>query len=127
MTLANSDPQTMLAVTDLDRAQRFYEETLGLTKVDEEGEEVVVLRSGAGKINLYKSEFAGTNKATSLTWQVSDVRELVEELKAKGVAFEHYQMEGLKQDGDVYEAEEGDMQVAWFKDPDGNILSLVSN
>jgi hypothetical protein len=48
----------------------------------------------------------------------------VRELKAKGVAFEHYDLPGLKVEGDVHVGE--DMRIAWFKDPDGNILSIVS-
>jgi len=53
-----------------------------------------------------------------------DLEREVETLKGRGVRFEHYDMPGLTRQGDVHVA--GDMKVAWFKDPDGNILSLVS-
>jgi hypothetical protein len=49
---------------------------------------------------------------------------VVRALKAKGVTFEHYDMPGMKLEGDIHIG--GDMKIAWFKDPDGNILSIVS-
>ena len=67
--LGKSDATPMIAVTDLDRARRFYEETLGLKARDEWGEGVT-LESGDTAINLYKSAFAGTNKATALNFDV---------------------------------------------------------
>jgi hypothetical protein len=73
---------------------------------------------------VYRSRFAGTNKATALTWTVDDVEDVVRTLKGKGVKFEHYDMPGMKHDGDVHVA--GELKVAWFKDPDGNILSVVN-
>jgi hypothetical protein len=75
-------------------------------------------------INVYRSSFAGTNKATALTWVVDDVEEVVRTLKGKGVRFEHYDLPDTKLEGDVHLS--GDIKVAWFKDPDGNILSVVN-
>ncbi|MEA1071878.1 VOC family protein [Sphingomonas sp. LY160] len=120
--LGHADATPMIAVRDLDRAKAFYEGTLGLETIDEEAGEVLTMRSGDTLINVYRSEFAGTNKATSLTFEVDDIQAEVDELKGKSVAFEHYDMDGLTRNGDVYEAE--GMKTAWFKDPDGNILSL---
>lgn len=123
--LKDVDASANLAVKDLEAARRFYEGTLGLKKVDAEGDEVVVYQSGQTKINAYRSEFAGTNKATAVTWVVGDrLEQMVKELGAKGVKFEHYDMPGMVRKGDVHEGH--DMKVAWFKDPDGNILNLVS-
>jgi catechol 2,3-dioxygenase-like lactoylglutathione lyase family enzyme len=127
MNLAKNDAATMLAVKDLGRARRFYEDVLGLEKIDEEGDDVVAYRSGASTINVYRSEFAGTNKATAVTWEVDNIEDAIRDLKSKGVAFEHYQMPGLRQEGDLYVAEKGAMRTAWFKDPDGNILSLYAS
>ena len=60
-----------------------------------------------------------------MTWDVgNDVEAVVRALKAKGVSFEHYDMPGMMRKDDVHAA--GEMKVAWFKDPDGNILSLAS-
>ena len=120
--IGKSDATPMIAVKDLDRARRFYEDTLGLKTRDEWGEGVT-LESGGTAINLYKSEFAGTNKATALNFDVDDIDREVGELKDKGVMFEHYDLPGLEQKGDCYVAE--GMKTAWFKDPDGNILSLI--
>lgn len=101
-----------VAVRDLAQSRKFYEETLGLTVVQEEGGE-------AG------SQFAGTNKATAVTWQVGgDIEAIVKALRAKGVSFEHYDMPGIRREGDIHVA--GNLKNAWFKDPDGNIHALVS-
>jgi catechol 2,3-dioxygenase-like lactoylglutathione lyase family enzyme len=124
--LGENNAAASLAVKDLGRARKFYEDVLGLQAIDQEGGELVTYKSGASIINVYRSEFAGTNKATALTWQVTDIDAAVSDLKKKGVAFEHYQLPELKQEGDVYAAPDGHMRVAWFKDPDGNILNLVA-
>jgi len=120
--LGKADATPMIAVKDLDRARKFYEETLGLSEVDDFGEGFM-LKSGGTQLSVYRSEFAGTNKATALTFDVDDIDDEVRALKEKGIAFEHYDMEGLTANGDIYEGE--DMKTAWFKDPDGNILSLI--
>jgi len=127
MMLAKADAAANLAVKDLGKARQFYEDVLGLEPVAEEGGELVAYRSGNSTINVYRSDYAGTNKATAVTWEVDDVNEVVRDLKAKGVAFEHYDMSGMRQEGDVHVAEDGHMRIAWFKDPDGNILNLVAN
>ncbi len=121
--LGKTDPTPMIAVKDLDRARAFYEETLGLTTIDTLGEEVVSMKSGDTRIDVYRSEYAGTNKATALSFNVDDIASEVSGLKNKGVMFEHYDVDGLERDGDIYRAE--GMKTAWFKDPDGNILSLI--
>ena len=123
--LGSKQAATNIAVKDLARARKFYEGTLGLRKVDEDGEEVVTYKSGNAMIYVYRSEHAGTNKATALTWNAGDdVASEVEALKKKGVSFEHYDMPGMRREGDVHVGH--DMKVAWFKDPDGNILSIAS-
>jgi catechol 2,3-dioxygenase-like lactoylglutathione lyase family enzyme len=121
--LGKADATPMIAVKDVDRAKQFYRDTLGLETRDEMGDEVVMLKSGDTDITVYRSEFAGTNKATALTFDVADINAEVSELKEKGIFFEHYDVEGLTAQGDIYEGE--GMKTAWFKDPDGNILSLV--
>jgi catechol 2,3-dioxygenase-like lactoylglutathione lyase family enzyme len=114
-----------LAVKDLDRAREFYTETLGLEQVDNEGDELVVLKSGDTMLNVYRSDYAGTNEATAVTWAVDDIEAEVASLKGKGIFFEHYDMPGLALDGDVHVGE--GMKIAWFKDPDGNILNIVED
>src|SRR4051812_8143466 len=122
--LENSNATANLAVKDLAKARTFYEGTLGLKQVDEMGGELVVYKSGDTVINVYHSQFAGTNKATAVTWMVGDeIEPIVKSLKSKGVAFEHYEMPGLSLNGDIHVGD--GMKIAWFKDPDGNILNLV--
>jgi catechol 2,3-dioxygenase-like lactoylglutathione lyase family enzyme len=122
--LRDTDAVATLAVRDLNAAAKFYGETLGLSRASTEDNEAIVFESGDTTINVYRSTFAGTNKATALTWAVDDVEEIVRTLKAKGVTFEHYDLPQTKREGDVHVA--GDHKIAWFKDPDGNILSVMN-
>jgi catechol 2,3-dioxygenase-like lactoylglutathione lyase family enzyme len=122
--LETTDAIANLAVKNLTTARKFYEGTLGLKQVDAEGDELIVYRSGNSRINVYRSQYAGTNQATAVTWAVSNVEDVVRQLKAKGVSFEHYQMPGMTLEGDIHVAD--GMKVAWFKDPDGNILNVAS-
>lgn len=122
--LGNKEAIANLAVANLETARKFYAGTLGLEQVDGD-EEVIVFKSGQSTVNVYRSAYAGTNKATAVSWMVGDALEdEVRALKAKGVRFEHYDLPGLQLEGDIHKG--GDMKVAWFKDPDGNILNLIS-
>ena len=123
--LGDKDAAANIAVRDLETAKKFYQDTLGLTQVGVEGQEVIVFKSGNSIINVYRSQHAGTNQATAVTWVVGeDMEDVVQQLKAKGVAFEHYDMPGVTRQGDIHVAD--NMKVAWFKDPDGNILNIAS-
>jgi len=123
--LGQADVATNLAVHDISRARSFYGDVLGLDEVGREGEHLLTYRSGSSLLFVYQSEFAGSNRATAASWLVGDrVDEIVGALKAEGVVFEHYDMPDLRLEGDVHVGH--GMRVAWFKDPDGNILSLVS-
>jgi catechol 2,3-dioxygenase-like lactoylglutathione lyase family enzyme len=123
--LGDKDAAANIAVKNLDRAKKFYEDTLGLTQIGSEGQEAIAFKSGNSTIIVYQSQYAGTNKATAVTWVVGqDVEGFVQQLKGKGIAFEHYDMPGVTRNGDIHVAE--DMKVAWFKDPDGNILNIVN-
>ena len=122
--LGDTNAVANLAVKNLETAKKFYEETVGLKQIDSEGDEMIVFKSGNSSINVYRSQYAGTNKATAVTWTLDDVEGAVRQLKAKGVQFEHYDLPGMSRQGDLHMC--GDMKVAWFKDPDGNILNIVS-
>lgn len=123
--LGNRDAVANIAVKDLEVARRFYERTLGLKPIDTVDDEAIVFRSGKSALNVYRSRFAGTNQATAVTWVVGeDVEDVVRGLKSRDVSFEHYDLPGMTRVGDVHIA--GDMKVAWFRDPDGNILNLVN-
>jgi catechol 2,3-dioxygenase-like lactoylglutathione lyase family enzyme len=123
--LGDKDAAANIAVRDLETAKRFYQNTLGLAQVSVEGQEAIVFKSGNSTVIVYRSQYAGTNQATAMTWVVGeDIEEVVQHLKSKGVAFEHYDMPDMTREGDIHVA--GTMKVAWFKDPDGNILNIVS-
>ena len=114
-----------IAVKDLAVARKFYEGTLGLKVEDDQGSEAHTYRSGSTRLIVYRSQFAGTNKATALNIMVgADIDRIVKGLRDRGVVFEHYDMPGMTWDGDVMVA--GPMKAAWFKDPDGNILCVMN-
>jgi catechol 2,3-dioxygenase-like lactoylglutathione lyase family enzyme len=112
-----------VAVKDVKAARKFYEGTLGFEPQDAHGD-LVTYESGGSRLFVYQSEYAGTNKATAATWISDDVDSVAAALKEKGVRFEHYQFPNATLEGDVHVS--GQMRAAWFKDPDGNILAIVS-
>lgn len=123
ITLATVTPTPMLAVKDVARARRFYEDVLGFTPVANGMDDVLQYRAGELVFVVYPSQYAGTNRATALTWTVGDQLEsAVEALKAKGVTFEHYELPDTVREGDIHVS--GEIRNAWFKDPDGNIHAL---
>jgi len=121
--LSDNDAIATVAVKNLETAKQFYEGTLGLTKVME-NEEVLAFKTGKSTLFVYRSQFAGTNEATAVTFVAQEVDELVRTLRDRGVTFEHYDLPKMTRQGDIHVA--GSMKTAWFKDPDGNIFSLVT-
>jgi catechol 2,3-dioxygenase-like lactoylglutathione lyase family enzyme len=121
--LGDNDAATMIPAKDLEKTRRWYEDVLGFTPVidDPNG---ITYKSGSGTFNLYPTQFAGTAQHTLIGWLVPNVEATVDELTAKGITFEHYDMEGLEMDakGIAHMGEEE--KAAWFKDPEGNILSI---
>jgi catechol 2,3-dioxygenase-like lactoylglutathione lyase family enzyme len=124
--LSDKDAAANITVKNLETAKKFYEYTLGLKEVGAEDQELIVFKSGNSTVNVYRSQYTGTKRATAMTWVVGeDIEGVVQQLKAKGVVFEQYgTMRGVIREGDVHVA--GNMKVAWFKGPDGNILSIAS-
>ena len=125
--LGDKDVVATLAVKDLDAARDFYENKLGLNRMDvpNADPETILYRSGSSAVLVYRSQYAGTNQATAASWAVGDdIESVIEGLKAKGVSFEHYDLPGATREGDVHAF--GEMKAAWFKDPDGNILNIVN-
>jgi catechol 2,3-dioxygenase-like lactoylglutathione lyase family enzyme len=121
--LGDTDAIATVAVKDLKAAKKFYESTLGFKPVPSGQPEVANYKSGKCTLLVYQSQFAGTNKATAVTWTVDDTEAEVRALKKKGVSFEHYDFPGMTLKGDVHVM--GEMKAAWLKDPDGNILAIV--
>jgi catechol 2,3-dioxygenase-like lactoylglutathione lyase family enzyme len=112
-----------IATADLARARAFYEETLGFSIVTEDQVGGIYYRSGTTRFYLYASQFAGHAQHTLASWEVDDIASAVDELAARGVVFEKYDLPGLKTDERGI-ADLGDTKAAWFKDPDGNILNV---
>jgi catechol 2,3-dioxygenase-like lactoylglutathione lyase family enzyme len=119
--LADSTVTPTIAVKDIEVAKNFYGGALGLKQVDE-NPGGVTYQSGNSKLFVYPSQVAGTNQATYAAWMVDDVEAVVAGLKGKGVTFERYELPDTTWDGDI--ASMGPIKSAWFKDPDGNILSV---
>ena len=123
--LGTTEAIATVPVKDIDAARRFYERTLGLQPTGEEDSDALTFKAGKSELLVYKSEYAGTNEATAVTWAVGDDLEaIVKTLKERGVTFERYDLPGTTLEGDIHIA--GNLKVAWFKDPDGNIHSLAN-
>ena len=122
--LGDGNAMATIAVKDTKAASKFYEGKLGLKPAANREQGVLSYQSGNSTLLVYESKFAGTNKATAATWVVKDVEGAVRELKGKGVSFEHYDMPEMNRQEDIHVV--GNTKAAWFKDPDGNILSLVN-
>jgi len=122
--LGDKEAVATIAVKDTKAAKKFYEGKLGLKPEPSQESGVLSYKSGSSSVLVYESRYAGTNKATAATWVVDDVDQEVRDLKANGVSFEHYDLPDTTRQGDVHVS--GNTRVAWLKDPDGNILSLVN-
>ena len=119
--LADKDAVATVAVKDLQAARKFYAGTLGLEQVGAEGDEALVFKTGRTTMFVYRSRYASTNQATSVTWSVgADLERIVPALKEKGVKFEHYDLPGMKLEGDIHVA--GKMKAA---DRSANRRSVV--
>lgn len=115
--------KAMLATADIDRARDWYRDALGFEPKSDEMGELLVYQSGATEFSVYKTDFAGTAQNTVAIWLVDDLDAEMAELRERGVVFEEYDLrEATTVDG-VMTDPSGD-KVAWFKDPDGNILGL---
>ncbi len=121
--LGDKNAAATLAVSDLQRARDFYENTLGLSVV-QETPGAVIYRSGSSVVLVYPSQFAGTNQATAAAWSAGEEFDaVVEALTSKGVQFEQYDdLPDTTREGPVHTM--GDLKTVWFKDPDGNILAV---
>ena len=120
--VADSKLMAFLATVRPDDARDFYSRVLGLTLVEETPFALVFDASGTS-LRLQKVERVLVQPYTSLGWQVADIHKTLERLEASGVVAERF--EGLDQDKvGIWSAPDG-TAIAWFKDPDGNLLSLT--
>ena len=111
---------------DIARARRFYEDKLGLKPKMEIAGGVVYEFANGTEGFLYTTPNAGTSQASQAFWQVEDVDAEIAELKARGVAFEHYDdMPGERSPSGAVTA--GGAKAAWFKDSEGNIFAIIQD
>jgi catechol 2,3-dioxygenase-like lactoylglutathione lyase family enzyme len=126
MRLSDSAVAATIPVSDMDRAREFYESKLGLSGGKDQADGGHTYPCGGGsQIHIYPSpDNAGTSGATLAAWMVDDVEGAVDLLIAGGVTFEQY-AEPLDTDEKGI-ARLGESEIAWFRDPDGNILAIES-
>jgi len=126
--LGDKNVLATIAVSDMERARDFYENTLGLKQAPgsfaDADAGAVVYESGSSAVLVYESAYAGTNKATSAAWGAGDDFDaIVDDLRNKGISFERYDdLPDTTREGDIHTA--GGMKMVWFKDPDGNIINV---
>jgi len=121
-TLGACDVVAFTATRDLDRARAFYAVVLGLELVEQTPIACVLAANGT-TVRVSLVDDLTPAPYTVLGWLVPDIRASVRDLTARGVTFERF--DGMDQDHDgVWTAPSGD-RVAWFKDPDGNTLSVT--
>ena len=125
--LRDHTPLPTLAVRDMTPSREFYEGVLGLSPMTEGPDGSVIYSSGSGSFMVYPSSFAGSNKATAMTFQVpaAGFDAEVAALREKGVTFQTFEMDDITwNDGvasymDAYHA-------VWFTDSDGNIINVAT-
>lgn len=116
------NPVLFLATANAEQSRAFYEGVLGLAFVADEPR-ALVFRVGESMLRIQKVERVHPVPYTALGWAVSDIRQAVHDLIASGVVFQRY--DGTTQDAEgIWHAPSGAC-VAWFRDPDGHVLSLT--
>jgi len=125
MSLGRFKVAAAVAVSDIARAREFYEGKLGLPVSIDSGDNVAYECAGGSVIHVFVSPHAGKAETTMAGWGVDDIEAVVDELTAKGVPFEHYDEGPILTDEKGIATFEGDAKVAYFRDPDGNILSVA--
>ena len=120
--LGNCDIIAFVTTSDGERARKFYEGTLGLRVVQDSPFALEIDANGT-MLRIAKADKVNVAPYTVLGWKVPDIQKSVRELAAKGVNFERYPR--MPQDDLGIWASPGGARVAWFKDPDGNTLSLT--
>jgi catechol 2,3-dioxygenase-like lactoylglutathione lyase family enzyme len=115
-----------LAVSDMRRAREFYEGKLGLSVSIDSGDNIQYRCAEGSLMHVYLSpKHAGRSTATLASWGVDDVERVVDELNSMGVTFERYDEGPIITDEKGIATFEGGAKVAYFKDPDGNTLSIA--
>jgi catechol 2,3-dioxygenase-like lactoylglutathione lyase family enzyme len=119
--LANYNIRTVIAAQDIERAQRWYADKLGLHPAREQAQGLLY-QVGNSEFFLYQTSFAGTAQNTVAEWEVDDLDAVMAELRRRGVVFEEYDFPGFKTVNGV--ATIDGERAAWFKDSEGNTIAL---
>jgi catechol 2,3-dioxygenase-like lactoylglutathione lyase family enzyme len=122
MTLTGTKAFASFSVNDLRKAKQFYGETLGL-EVTEKPEGLELSTANRGSIFIYPKSNHTPATFTILNFPVDDIDETNEELRKRGVRFEHYEGDLKTDENGIYRGK--GPKIAWFKDPAGNILSIL--
>jgi catechol 2,3-dioxygenase-like lactoylglutathione lyase family enzyme len=120
--LVGSRVEAVVPVSEIGAALRFYGDVLGLELVEMVGEREARFSAGEGSLTVYESEAAGMSTATLAAFLVDDLEGVVAELRARGVTPIDYDLPHLKTEDGI--ATIGRTRVAWFADPDGNVLAV---
>jgi catechol 2,3-dioxygenase-like lactoylglutathione lyase family enzyme len=124
MSLSRYPVSVQIAVSDMDRAAEFYERRLGLAPGEGSRDGSRTYPCGAGtSLHVYASPgHAGKATATVARWDVADLEQVIDELTASGVTFEHYEEPVQTDEKGIHDSGYG--KVAWFRDPDGNTFAV---
>ena len=127
MSLSEYKVVAGLAVSDMERAREFYEGKLGLSVAIDSGDNLAYRCAEGSVMHVYLSaNHAGRSAATLAGWYVDDVERVVDELTERGVAFERYHEWPIITDEKGIATFEENVKVAYFRDPDGNTLSIAT-
>jgi catechol 2,3-dioxygenase-like lactoylglutathione lyase family enzyme len=125
MGLSDYTVETAIAVSDLERARDFYERALGLSPIEQDDQgSRYPCGNGTGVFVYLSPGNAGNATATVAGWFVDDLEATMADLSSRGVAFERYDMPGIKTDADG-DFDAGDFRAAWFQDPVGNTFAVT--
>jgi len=125
LSLSDCTVSASVAVRDITRARRFYEDVLGLRVEVDSGDNIRYRCAGGTSIHIFSSPYAGTAQSTVAGWGVADIDAAVEQLARQGVEFERYPTGPIVTDDRGIASFPGGNRVAYFKDADGNVLSIA--
>ncbi len=123
--LNNSTAFSSFSVKNIDQARSFYHDILGLELKENPMGFIELLLKDQQRVMIYPKPNHEPASFTVLNFMVTQLEEAVDQFNAKGITFEQYEGELKTNEKGISRGEEGGPAVAWFKDPDGNIIALI--